>query len=80
MYNTDSVKYDLYFIVSIYLSLKNSCLWRHLGWLSICLWLTQVMFPGSWDRALRQAPCSAGSLLLPLPLLLPLLVLSHSLK
>ena len=30
--------------------------------------LAQVMFPGSWDRALNQAPCSARSLLLPLPL------------
>ena len=34
--------------------------------------LAQVTIPGSWDRALRRAPCSAGSLLLPLPL--PLLV------
>ena len=24
----------------------------------------QIMIPGSWDRALRQAPCSVGSLLL----------------
>jgi len=32
----------------------------------------QVMIPGSWDGAPRRAPCSAGSLLLPLPL--PLLV------
>ena len=31
----------------------------------------QVMISGSWDRAPRQAPCSAQSLLLPLPLLLP---------
>ena len=36
----------------------------------------QVMIPGSWDRAPHQAPCSAGRLLLPLSLLLPLLVLS----
>jgi len=28
----------------------------------------QVTIPGSWDQALHQAPCSAGSLLLPLPL------------
>ena len=40
----------------------------------------QVMIPGSWDGALGQAPCSAGSLLLPLPLLLPSLVLSLSLS
>ena len=32
-----------------------------------CLLLAQVMIPGSWDRALSWAPCSAGSLLLPLP-------------
>ena len=38
--------------------------------------LAQVMIPGSWDGALRQGPGSLGSLLLPLPLLLPLLVLS----
>ena len=29
---------------------------------------TQVMIPGSWDRAPCKALCSAGSLLLPLPL------------
>jgi len=40
----------------------------------------QVMIPGSWDQAPHRAPCSAGSLLLPLPLLLPLLVLSLSLS
>ena len=28
----------------------------------------QVMIPGSWDRAPHWAPCSAGSLLLSLPL------------
>ena len=28
----------------------------------------QVMIPGSWDRAPHGVPCSAGSLLLPLPL------------
>jgi len=28
----------------------------------------QVMIPGSWDQALCPAPCSAGSLLLLLPL------------
>jgi len=28
--------------------------------------LAQVMVPGSWDRALHRAPCSAGSLLLSL--------------
>ena len=32
----------------------------------------QVRIPGSWDGALCQAPCSAGSLLL--PLLFPWLV------
>ena len=38
------------------------------GWLSrlsICLYLAQVMIPGSWDQALHQAPCSVKSLLLP---------------
>ena len=30
----------------------------------------QVMIPGFWDRVLHQAPCLAGSLLLPFPLLL----------
>ena len=28
----------------------------------------QVMIPASWDRVPHRAPCSAGSLLLPLPL------------
>ena len=28
----------------------------------------QVMIPASWDRVPHQAPCSAGSLLLPLTL------------
>ena len=28
----------------------------------------QVMIPGSWDQAPHWAPCSVGSLLLPLPL------------
>ena len=41
--------------------------------------LAQVMNPGSWDRTLHGAACSAGNLFLPLPLLLPLLVLSFSL-
>jgi len=36
----------------------------------------QVMIPGSWVPAPRRAPCSVGSLLVPLPLLLPLLVRS----
>jgi len=36
----------------------------------------QVMFSRSWDQAPSRAPCSAGNLLLPLPL--PLLVLSIS--
>ncbi|CAD7677121.1 unnamed protein product [Nyctereutes procyonoides] len=49
----------------------------------------QVMIPGSWDRAPHGTPCSAGSLLLPLPFPLPLaptrtcaraLSLSHCLK
>ena len=38
----------------------------------------EVLIPGSWDQALHQTPYSAGSLLL--PLLLPLLVLSLSVK
>jgi len=38
--------------------------------------LAQVMNLGSWDQAPHRSLCSAGSLLLPLPLLLPLLVLS----
>ena len=33
-----------------------------------CLLSAQVMISGSWDRALRRAPCSLGSLLLPLSL------------
>ncbi|VCX42949.1 unnamed protein product, partial [Gulo gulo] len=31
-----------------------------------CLPPAQIMIPGSWDRALHQAPCSGGSPLLPL--------------
>ena len=38
----------------------------------------QVMILGSWDQTPPWAPCSGGSLLLPLPLLLPLLVLPCS--
>ena len=30
--------------------------------------LARVTIPGSWDRVPHQAPCSAGSLLLSLPL------------
>ena len=30
--------------------------------------LIQVMNPESWDQASHRAPCSAGSLFLPLPL------------
>ena len=45
-----------------------------------CLPLAQVMILGFRDGALHLAPCSAGSLLLPLPLPLhPWLVLSLSL-
>ena len=42
----------------------------------------QVMIPGSWDQVLYQAPCSVGSLLLPLhlPLPLPMLSLTRSLS
>ena len=40
----------------------------------------QILVSGSWDRVLHQASCSAGSLLLPLPLLFPLLVLSLNLS
>jgi len=40
--------------------------------------LVQVMIPASLGRAPYQAPCSAGSLLLPLPL--PLLVFPLSLS
>ena len=36
----------------------------------------QVRIPGSWDGAPHAAPCSAGSLFLLPPLLLPLSVLS----
>ena len=39
-----------------------------------------VMVPGSWDRAPHQAPCSLGSLLVPLSLLLPMYALSLSLS
>lgn len=35
-----------------------------------CLPSAQVTISRSWDRALSWAPCSAGSLLLPLPLAL----------
>ena len=37
-----------------------------------CLPLAQVMIPGSWDQIPHQAP--QGSLLLPLPMSLPLSV------
>ena len=41
--------------------------------------MAQVVTPESWDRVPHWAPCSAGSLLLPLPLQLPLLAFSLSL-
>ena len=42
------------------------------GWLSqLSIGLqTQVIISGFWDTATSQAPCSAGSLPLPLPLLM----------
>jgi len=40
----------------------------------------QVMIPESWDRAPRRAPCSVGSLLLPLPAAPPACALSLSEK
>ena len=55
-----------------------------LSWLSICLQLgswsqsSGNMIPGSWDWTSHPASCSARSLLLPLCLLIPLLVLSHA--
>jgi len=36
----------------------------------------QVMIPGSWEEVPRQAPCSARSLLLPLPAAPPACALS----
>ena len=49
--------------------LINRCLTRS-AW--VALWvghlpLAQVIIPGTWDQALHGAPCSSGSLLLPLP-------------
>ena len=44
------------------------------------LLLALVMIPGSWDQALHWAPFSAGSLSLPLHLLLAQLMLSHFLS
>ena len=41
--------------------------------------LAWVMISGSWDQVLHRAPCSEGRPLLPLPLPLCLLVLSHEL-
>ena len=32
------------------------------------LLLAQVMILGAWDQVLHQAPCSVGSLLVPLPM------------
>jgi len=46
-------------------------------WLSV---LAQVVVSGSWDGAPRRALCSAQGLLVPLPLLLPLSLLSLSLS
>ena len=68
-------------------------IWWHKGWgqlKKICFqgaWVAQsvkhlpsaqVMIPGSWDWAPHWAPCSGGTLLLPLPLFLHELVLSFS--
>ena len=45
-----------------------------------CLPWARVMISGSWDRAPHVAPCLAGSLLLPFPLLLPVFLLSLCVK
>ena len=61
--------------------LKNVVGLGHLVAQSVkCLPSAQVMISESWGRALRWAPCSAGSLLLPLPLPLSLLMHVLSLK
>ena len=55
------------------LCLQASCvkdleqLQGYLGGSVKCLPSTQVMIPGSWDGVPHQAPCSARSLLLPVP-------------
>lgn len=66
--------------VSLYLSqrnkiLRDACMAQLVGWLPSA----QVMVPVSWDRVRHWAPCSAGSLLLPLPASPPLCALSLSL-
>ena len=61
--------------------LTTSMIQGHLGGSVVeCLPLAQVMIPGAWDRAPHQAPCLAGRLLLPLPLLHPPFMLSFSLS
>ena len=44
------------------------------------LLLPQVMIPGSQDPVLLQAPCSVGSLLLPLPLPITFPACAHTLS
>lgn len=44
------------------------------GWLVKHPPLVQVMIPEPWDGVRSRAPCSAGSLLLPFPLLVALSV------
>jgi len=50
-----------------------------LSWLGIRFLISaQVMISGSWDRVPHRAPCSVGSLLLPLPATPPACALSLS--
>ena len=61
-----------------YLNCKERGAW--MAWSVEPLPLAQAMIPGSWDGAPHWVPCSAESLLLPLPLpiTLPACALSQS--
>ena len=63
----------------VYTYQKCACQ-EHLGGSVKHLPSAQVMIPGSWDQAPRQAPCLVGSLLLPPPPLVRSLSLTLSLS
>ena len=76
MYSVRSINFPFRVITSYKNNNNNN---EALGWLIIKhLPLAQVMIPGPWIQPRIGAPCSAGSLLLPLPL--PLLVFPLSLS
>ena len=72
--------FRFYYYIHMIFQLKNTFWGTWVAQLVKHLPLAQVMISRSWDGGLHWTCCSVGSLLLSLPLLLPLLVLSQSLS